>query len=484
MFDRPRWYVPNAREERALTCLAELWHSHDRLEEGVFPGWNPRTQPLALFQRDGSFFLAGHPIRPAEAEEVFLAAGVDGLPVYRLRGLPDPVTGGAVTLPFLGIPTGFVPLERAGEGVEEAVEFTAFLAHESFHAFQLRWAKVPLPLPSVPYPDDHPVNNALGNIEGHLLLEAARAPEEEVPNLALAFALIRRERRAHLDDDQILHERVYEVYEGLSTYVSVRLLERLAAPDHRPSPAFARLTGDGFAEAARAAANRRLEALRTINARGLGAGRRRFHYSGLGLALLLDRFRPGWKDEIDGVGVWMDTLVEEAVEFDGGERDDRVIARVEHEYDYVAKLREERDHARAVRRRKQELISDVLRGAGTVVIFDVSDLQLTESHLDPERLEPIGDRLQIHTGRAHFRYGRTTLTFDGLPVIEDRYNGLFEVRLPEGRLRVRGDQSDIRVLKPARFTEGLDLRVGGVRVSARQGVIHPVGDAVYIKIFR
>lgn len=475
--------MPDERERRALTCLAEFWHLHDRAGDDVWPGWRPREHPLALCRRDGTLFLSGHPARPTEAEEVFLPVGVEGPAVYRLRGLPEGVAAGPTPVVFLGVPTAFVPLEEVAAGEEAAVEFVSLLARESFRCFLQRWGKLTPPSPLVVYPDDQPVNNALGNIEGHLLLEAHRAAEDQVREVALAFALIRRERRAQLEDEQVQYERYHETQEGLAMYAAVRLLEEAAAPGYEPSAGFERLVGGRLPDLARGAVERRLEALRTINRKGLGATRRRFFYTGLGLALLLDRLRPGWKDELRAPGVWMDTLLDASVSFDGGERDDHLIAEVEFRYDYVSKLREEREHTRTVRRRKEELIAQVLRGPGRVFVFDVSDLYLTGVQVDDDRLETIGERLRIHTGRASFRYGQTVLDFEGVPVIEDRHNGLIEVRLP-GRLTFLGDGNQLRVLRPTEFTEGLELQVDGVRVRARQGFIQPVGDAVYVKIFR
>lgn len=480
---QPLWYLPDETEQRALTCLAELWHLHDQAGDDVWPGWQPRGQALALYRADGSYFLAGHPVRPHGAEEVFLPAGVEGPPVYRLRELPEAVTGGPLVTGLVGVPTAFLPLEEVGEGDEAAVGYLARLAQASFHVFQHRWLRLAPPSPLLVYPDDHPVNNALGNIEGHLLLEAQRAPAEDVPQVALAFALIRRERRAQLEEEHVAYEQYHEAHGGLAMYAAVCLLRRAAAEDYEPSPGFRRLVGERLPALATAAVERRLEVLRSINRRGLGANRRRFFFSGLGLALLLDRVRPDWKDALQTPGVTLDTLLDGSVRFDGGAGDDDLIARVEYRYDYVGKLREEREHARAVRRRKEELITRVLSGPGRVFIFDVSELHLTDADLDHERVEAIGERLRIHTGRARFRYGATVLEFDGLPVVEDHHNGLFEVRLP-ARLAIEGDGTNLKVLRPTEFTEGLELRVDGVRVQARQGIIHPVGDAVYVKIMR
>lgn len=486
MLGHPQWYLPDATEQRALACLAEVWHIFDAMENPPWPGWDPRRLPLALYRRDGTLFLAGHPVRPQDGLEVFMPAGVTGPTVHRLCDLPETVAGGAVTTPYHGVPTAFVPVERVGEeGLEPALRFISLIAHELFHAFQHARGRIPALPALLAYPDDQPVNNAMGNIEGHLLAEACVAESaDRVMNLAQAIALIRRERRAQLGDDQVRYEQVKEYHEGLATYISYRILAAAALPGYAPSPVFQRLAGEGLREQAARMVVERIEALQAINRRGLGARRRRFHYTGMGLALLLDRLSPGWKERVGAPDVWLDPVLDEVVAFDGGEGDDNVIAQVQFQYDYLNKLREEREHVRALRRRRRELVAGVLSGPGTIFIFDVSDLQLTGSRVDPEQSSAMDERLQVHAGRALFEFGRTVLSFEGVPVIEDRQHGLFEVRVPGARLRFTGDRSEIRVLKPAEFTEGFELEVGGIRVRAQQGIIHPLGDAVYVKITR
>lgn len=480
MYDKPQWYFPEAVEQRALSCLAELWHLYDSFADPIWPVWDPRSLPIAIYRQDGVVFLAAHPTKPLHAQEVFIATGVSGPPVYRIEGVPEDVNGNAVTVSFFGVPTAFVPLERVGEGLDDALAFLSLLAHESFHVYQRDEGKV-FRAPLASYPDDNPVNNALGNIEGHLLLEAVTTADgEKRKDQILAFALIRRERRSQLDEGLVAFERASEYYEGLATYLSFRLLDAMAASAYRSSPIFSRLAAGRLPGAAAAAVASRLETLRTINRRGMGAGRRRFYYTGMGLGLLLDSLLPRWKQVIHYKRVWLDTLLETRVSYDGGDADDRLIARVEFEYDYVGKLREEREHARILRRRKAELITGVLKGPGTILIFDISSLQPMEWMVESDQVEAIGDRLQIHTGRSVFRFGSTSLTFNAVPVIEDRYNGLLELRIPQ-RLRKQGDKAPAR---PTEFTNGLELKMDGINVRAQKGIVHSLGDALYIKINR
>ncbi len=480
------WYLPAGAEQRALACLSEAWNLSERAPD-AWPGWDLRRVPVALYKRDGTFLLAGHPRPPRGAREVFWPGGVAGPPVYRVSGLPSMVTVGAVAVPYRGAVTAFIPVEWSGRSAEEAREFVTLIWREGFHAHLHTAGKagvIALSLPT-PYPDDHHVNNALGNIEGRLLLEARTTPDGELPRLALAFALIRRERRAQLDDALIDYERAVEYYSGLATYVCLRALEAAGA-DYEPCPPFQRLAGEsGFPMAGGWLDEKHRAELAVVNRRGRGAVRRRFFHTGAELALLLDRFHPGWKARIHQPDVWLDTLLEEKVTFDGGVGDDAIIAEAEHRYDYVSLLEEERANAREMRERRQQLLQSILSGNGTMFIFDVSQLRLTDIRLDHDGLEAVNERLQVHTGAAFFQYGpATTLYFHGVPVVEDRESGLLEVRIPDRRLRISGDDSPFRLVKPAEFTEGFELNAGGVRVRARQGIIQPIDGAIYVKITR
>lgn len=497
-------YLPSGSEERALICLAEAWHLARHLPD-VWPGWDLARTPLAVYKNNGGFFLAGHPAPPRPARRVLwpvltLAGGPgasgglregreDGghgdlpQPVL-LRRLPAALTGGAAIVHYQGVPTAFVPVAWAGETGEEAVAYVARLLGEAFRAHLRAIGREERADVAPPYPDDLPVNNALGNIEGQLLLAAYHSrAEADLSRLAAAFALIRRERRAQLNDDLIAYERWREIHDGLPAYVQFHALEAAARSGYAPCQPFRDVYGADTLAAGDQRA-RLLALLESINRRGNGAGRNRFFYSGMGLALLLDRLSPGWQERLRDGGVWLDSLLEEHVRFDGGAGDDMLIAETENRFGYVRKLEEEREHARLVRQRKRELVDRILRGDGTLFIFDVSDLRLTRTRSEPGRVEPINDRLHIHTGPVHFEYGPTLLSFNGVPVVEDRRSGLLEVCIPGDRLKFLGDDNDMRLLRPVAFTHGFELNAGGVRVVARRGLIQPVEGAVFVKIQR
>lgn len=477
------WYCPRGIEGRALACLAEAWQLARHAD--AWPGWDLRRTPLALYynSRKAPFFLAGHPRPPQDAEGVFWPTGTDGPPIYRVFSPAFLGANEALVLPFAGVPTAFVPLEWVGDSPEDAFEFIFLLWHEGFHAFQSDCRKIDTAALALPYPDDHPVNNALSGIEGRVLLEARETNrEDDLRRLARAFALVRRERRGQMNDRLVEHERTCEYYEGLATYVGLLALEAELAPGYPPSVVFDRLAGENRRTAAAQVCARRYQALTAVGCATGARRRRRFFYTGMGLALLLDRVHSGWKEVIHSPGVWLDTLLEETVVFEGNEGDDTLIAEVQVRHGYVTLLEEERAIAREFRRRKGEVFGGIIEERGTTFIFDVSQLRLTDTRFDLNSPDSIDERLQLHRGSVRFQYGATSLSFRGIDVLEDRLNGLIEARVPGFRLKVTGDGSQVPLLRPAEFTEGLELRVGGIDVRAQRGTIQPVDGAIYVRI--
>lgn len=476
------WYIPSGIEGRALACVAEAWHIAKNTE--IWPGWDLRKTPLALYKGDGSFFLSGHPHPPKGGREVFWPAGTTGPVVLHLATgtAPQPAAGAASACFYNGVWTAVIPLELVGETVEEALAFISLIWQEGFRAGVLSNGRAMSPPFISYYPVNKPVNNALGNIEGRLLRFARRTPEDAINELALGFALIRRERRAQLDDEIVSYEQETEYYDGLPAYVSALALQRLASETHDPCPAFLRMAGPDIRAKASRHLDARFSALERVNRRGLWARRQRFQLTGMGLAFLLDRIMPSWKERAVSPGVTLDALLEENVTFDGGSGDDSLIARIEMEFDYVQRLEEERAWAKEIEKMTRELLEGILSGQGLKLIFDISQLALTQAFFKEDHLHEVNEQLQVHTGPVTFHFGPTSLAFDGPPVIEDRRSGLLHVCLPVQRYRVEGDGSRFHLVKPAEFTEGLELNLGKVRVRAREGLIQPVDGALYIRI--
>lgn|GEM_PF-6519131 len=469
-------YRPTEREEKVLACLHEAI-ALGRKSEGLWPGWSLGRDPLGLYwPPEGPFFLFGFSSPPLPGGMKVVRA-----PVFHFLRLPSPLPGGVAHMELGGRMCAFVPCDGV-ETLEEAVEFVALLWQEAFRLHRRKRARHPHLL--VPYPADLPVNNALGNIEGQILMEGCRNRDQsDLRRLASAFSLIRRERRSLLDDELIAYEQSREQGDGLATYIGYRVLEILGQPGYVPTSTFRRFFGWREGEPARKLAAGYLDALGGINRMGNGAVRKRFFYSGLGIALLLDRLDPGWKEELER-GCHLDQLLERHVSFDGGPGDDRLIAEMECRYGYVNMLSEERKASRESRRKKMELFQSLYRREGIFLILDLGDLERVEEHWDPDRAEVINERLCIHTGRASFTYGTVQVSFSGdPPFLEDRSQGLFEISLPHRRFRITGDEQVLRIPRPATFTEGLELDLGSVRLVAHRGYIYPLSDALYIKVW-
>ncbi len=467
-------YRPTEREERILACLLEAI-ALGRKNEGIWPGWTLGRDPLALYwPPEGPFFLFGFSPSPPGGMRVVRA------PVFYFPRLPAALPGGVAHMEFGGRLCAFLPCD-AVKTLEEAVEFISFLWEESFRLHRRRKVRAQL---LVPYPADLPVNNALGNIEGQILLEGCRNGEDfDLRYLASAFSLIRRERRSLLAEELIAYEQSREAGDGLAAYVGYRVLEIMSQPGYVPTSTFRRLFGWQRGEPARKLTADRLNMLGSINRMGNGAVRKRFFYSGMGIALLLDRLDPRWKEELEK-GSNLDQLLEKHVSFDGGAGDDRLITEVECRYGYVKMLSEERKASRESRRRRRELFQSLYRREGMFLILDLGELERLGEEWDPERAEVVNERLCIHTGRAFFNYGTAAVSFSGeIPFLEDRSQGLFEISLPHRRFRITGDDQVLRLPRPATFTEGLELDLGSVKLSATRGYIYPLSDMLYIKIW-
>ncbi|MCL6520766.1 MAG: hypothetical protein K6U79_00100 [Firmicutes bacterium] len=469
-------------QERALTAWLEAVRI-DETGEPLWPGWRVRQSAVGFYAPSGECVLVGHRNPPGGAHPVFLRDGRVVGPVGYTVQVPARVGGGAAVLPYRNQRTVFLPVEWSGEGNRELEAFVFLIIHQAFHAWAGRLGIAANPvqlLGGAPYPVDEPANNALGNLEGLLLADAVQGAEGmPLERWARAFALVRRERRAWLEDELVAYEQAMELREGPAGYVEWKAMERVLQ-GYEPAEAFRQMTGqDSFQHVAEARLERLAE-LRRINYLGRGALRRRFTYSGLGLALILDRLAPGWPRRLLRGGPSLDDLLEEHVAFDGGEGDEALLREVEMRYDYDHRLLAEHEAADLRRRRKEELVDRVLRAPGTLLILDVSRLRLL-SATPPAEGERIHDGLTLYARRASFRFDGARVEVEGRPVVHDLRAGLLEIHL-DGRVRLFADEEELPPRQAAHFREGLALRMAGLEVEALGGTVQPTAEALYIRL--
>jgi hypothetical protein len=464
----------------------------------LWPGFDFGATPIIIYRRNREAILVQHPDPPKEFRRLELPLpGLGATPVYFHAGaLPFLPAVGAVEI--AGRATAAIPLTVFGSRVIPEA-FVASLFHETFHAFERRLGRRAAD-PSLlsRYPELSAVNNALGNVEGNILydylgprlLQAGDAREAE--RAAVEFSVIRRERRAPLEDDVIEYETRLEAAEGLARYVEVRILAG-AGDGYTPGPAFKILAGRGVYAMARDLIAERLARLPELNLHAAGAAWWRFFHTGMALALLADDLDSGWKSRVVAGGKLGD-IVEERVIYDGGPADEATVERLKASYGYDERLEAERAFSRVEKRRKKELLLSVLGGDGARITFDVSALIAEETwwdsgriflDWDPATTETITQSVRIHREGLRFSGFGAELRIVGIPVVEDLKNRLFHVRVPSaGRLDMRGDGRSFGLERPAEFEEGLELLVPGVFARAASGWVQNLGETLYIKITR
>ncbi len=513
---------------RAFLCLAEAGHltrflAETRGPDFLWPGFDFAATPVLLYDGRGEAFLAQHP-HPPTGFELFRVPvpGLEGVPLYHHRGaFPSVPAAGPAEIG--GRVAAALPLRVFRPGVVPE-SLVAGLIHEAFHAFQ--WGRgqrgSDLSLISE-YPELSPVNNALGNLEARILYgylrrsldlggrlagdgspdpgglgadAGAAAPGADGPvTTAYAFSLIRRERRAMLEDETIEYERGLESAEGLARYVQAKALLGAVSSLTRyvPGRAFSVLAGRDAYSRARELVAEQVGKLPGLNVNAAGAAWWRFFCTGMALGLFADDLDPEWKHKV-ARGQPLDSVVEERVTYDGGSGDERAIERLKEEYGYDARLDAERRFGREEKRRKEELLSTLLKGSGTRLTFDVSDLLTEETWAesgrfalvwDPGSVETVTKNVRIHRRGLRFTAYGTDLRFTGLPVVEDLKNRLFHVSVPSaGRLRLQGDGQACTLERPAAFEDGLEVILPGVVARARSGYVQNSAGTLYIKIAR
>lgn len=240
------------REVKRLTAM-------NTRQEALWPGFDPLVVPLAVYDGDRTF-LFRHPAPPAG----FVPVSNDSPAAYVWTGRHEAVTANS-NAEVGGVPTATVLLDRPQPG-RSLLDMAAVAVHEAFHVYQRArhpsWIVNEADL--FTYPTDASDLLALRRLETEALRRALTADEAtDAACWARKALALRGERYARMDSAFAAYERGTELNEGLATYVEMRAAGRREVD--LPPAEF------GPAEV-----------------------RRRAYATGFALALLLDRFLPGW----------------------------------------------------------------------------------------------------------------------------------------------------------------------------------------------
>jgi len=231
-----------------------------------------------------------------------------------------PALGDGRTLVVLGTP------EQTGL---EPAHWAVIAAHELFHVFQSEQgldAKV-LALEigepddaswhlDYPFPYRDPDVTRAMHLLGVALFRCATLPEEAEAATVRYDAEVAAEALENLvrilelrlgEPRHARYLRYQTTKEGVARYVE-RRIARLAAADYEPLPAFTALAGDG-AYARTWPGHYENQLFMVKHAGRISRSRTEFYALGQGIAIVLDRLDPDWKERCFRPGVWLDDLL-------------------------------------------------------------------------------------------------------------------------------------------------------------------------------
>jgi hypothetical protein len=318
--------------------LEETLHLKHALGETIWPGWGQAEIPLLIWNRDASF-LVDHPAPPAPWEPV--ADDRFQQQIYHRRETHDPQNF-AVRVGDRWVASMATKAEMDAfviEMIREAlpsplntivpyrlliqpteVQLTGVL-HETFHVYQAQVAPARLDEAEAAHSHGEPYWQADAAMhdawrdEIDLLDRALKAQsDEEAAALVRQFLEQRARRRveAGLSADLLDYERQLEWEEGLAKYVELAAWRAAYDdPDYEPLTG---MGGDPDFKAYRSFRRRWSQEVGQMKRQATREGEARFYYTGMAQATLLDRLLPGWKERALSQGVWLETLLAEAVE--------------------------------------------------------------------------------------------------------------------------------------------------------------------------
>ena len=409
-----------------LVALREARAAESALD--LFPGWDLRTTPVLLYRPGVQDVLLGveEPPEgfarytgpsPLGEETIWIrndsthfaldgqntVAEVGG---HRVLVVADPASQARNQL------RTFAGMEREQQDawldrwafLGSPYDLITLMLHEGFHVHQYAqggaFADESL---IAEYPLYAAENNALQELEGLILLAAARG--EQPADVALReFAAVRSTRHAALGAELSGYEVAVEAAEGLAKYVEYRFYQ--VGDGLTPHPdAFLMAGFDGYGRLAErfdgqlASAESLIRGQTVVNNDRFGAGNLRFRLYPMGAleALLLDRVAPGWTTRVFAPGASPSSLLVAAAGLAEAETNS-ALAEAKARYGYEALLAEKQAYEREGRAAAQAKADALLNTDQTLVRITYGDLSAGPPVLSytPFGVTPLGGGRAIY----------------------------------------------------------------------------------------
>ncbi len=339
--------------------LAEMFHLRQALGDQVWPGWGQADIP-AISYNESYAFLVGY-LDPPDGWVKVPQDSQRGGPwevvpgdafndqLYYRQPLPDPeITPEGFTVlvgerwvsslqTFDAARIGLIQTIRQdlppfvrpvfpyrlfiGQLLGGSDKYITLSLHEAFHAYQGMLASEKLADSeniNREYDDQYPWGDASlqadWQTELDLLADALRSTDQtRTVELVRRFLEVRAARRdsANLIPELVAYEQQREWLEGLARYAELEIWRQAYARDYTPLPETVLLLDFDDYSGFEARWSQEIDQLRRM-ADDEGDGR--FYYSGMAQAFLLDRLMPDWKLKAFEDGVWLDSLLANAIQ--------------------------------------------------------------------------------------------------------------------------------------------------------------------------
>lgn len=334
-------------DPRSLVSVKEARNIAEHLGDELFPGWDFTQTPILLYRPNVQDVLINFPHKP-EGFEIFNGPHLLSSEMIYVRNDSTlfPIDGQNTTTEIDGINTLVVadPYSRMRNQIRGVamnapkdfidgwLEEWAFIPgpydeldiilHEGFHVYQHQHSdKFANEGVVATYPLLDPVNNALHQVEGLILLDAVRAESNpERTRLLNMFVAVRQHRHGRLDAEFVEYEKLNEYAEGMAAYIPLKFL--LKGTAIRPVSEMMYLNGfSGYEDTLTTLFEERLDAASKkisgdiqggMDPFGAGPLRLKLYDFGALQGLLLDVVHPTWKNTIFDEGVYQSDLLAEA----------------------------------------------------------------------------------------------------------------------------------------------------------------------------
>jgi hypothetical protein len=337
--------------------LAETRHLLHELGEKVWPGWGQAEAPMIAYNEEYAF-LVGYPNPPEGWVKVpaDIQRGVAWEPApgdtfmdetyYRQRlsnitpeaftvmvgerwvcSLPtfDWMQIGLAQNIRADLPAFLRPIFPYRFFIRQLVngddQYISLIVRECFHAYQgfradekLTAAENANVKHESQYPWENEALQADWQTELELLADALRTTDPaQSLEFTLRFLEVRATSRASagISPELIAYEQKREWLEGLARYAELETWRLASANSYLPVPETGGLPGFGNY---RGFEQRWTNELAQIRRMADDEGDGRFYYSGMAQAYLLDRLSPDWKTTAFDENIWLDNLLQAAVE--------------------------------------------------------------------------------------------------------------------------------------------------------------------------